>query len=285
MPYPVAAARGGKATVTYAPGAFVGAYDAIANLVHVYEPARCTLSAYSGNALVRLRRASDDAESDFSHVSAANPELDTAAITAWLGGAAGYVVTIYDQKGGNNITQGTAANQPLYVVSVKNGHSGMSFNGSYWIRGAFGGALSQPFSVYALAQLDAGAVNSGMDYCLIDSDDTTNRLPIGTNSALNPDAWFVGAGLIINGSATNSNWNQWSVLINGASSQFWHNNVSQASGDTGTQNADGLTVGANRVAASKWLGNIAAITIADPSHSDAQRGDMQTAINSYWAVY
>src|SRR5574343_888329 len=95
---------------------FTGAYDAIANLVHVYEPARCTLSAYSGNPLVRLRRASDDAESDFSHVSAANTELDTAAIAAWAGGAA-YIVTIYDQKGSDDITQDTAANQPLYVAN------------------------------------------------------------------------------------------------------------------------------------------------------------------------
>ena len=69
---------------------FRGAYDGIANLVHIYEPARRTLTAYIGS-LVRLRRASDDAEADFGYL--ANGNLDTAAIAAWAGGAS-YIVTV-----------------------------------------------------------------------------------------------------------------------------------------------------------------------------------------------
>ena len=61
-------------------GRFVGAYDDIANIVHIYEPARRVLTAYTGN-LVRLRRASDNAELNFGYI--ANGNLDVAAIAAF----------------------------------------------------------------------------------------------------------------------------------------------------------------------------------------------------------
>lgn len=267
-------------------GAFTGAYDAIANLVHVYEPARCTLSAYSGNALVRLRRASDDAESDFSHVSAANPELDTAAIAAWAGGAA-YIVTIYDQKGSDDITQDTAANQPLYVANAKNGHAGGSFDGSDYVFGefTFTGALSQPFSVYVCAQLDAASVNDDIIYRLCDGNNALNRMILTKRGATNPDSWNIYAGADVIGGVASSDWLIWSALFNGASSEFWLNAVSNATGNAGLQNANGLTLGAQYNGNSCWKGYIVNLIICDPSHSNAQRGDMQTAINSYWAAY
>lgn len=65
-------------------------------------------AAYSG-PLIRLRRASDNAEQDFS--AAANGWVDPVAVAAWAGGDA-FVVTRYDQTGnGRHVTQATAANQ------------------------------------------------------------------------------------------------------------------------------------------------------------------------------
>lgn len=65
-------------------------------------------TSYTGS-LVRLRRASDNAEQDFS--AAANGWVDPVAVAAWAGGDA-FVVTRYDQTAnGHDITQATAANQ------------------------------------------------------------------------------------------------------------------------------------------------------------------------------
>jgi len=269
---------------------FVGAYDAIPNLVHVYEPARCTLSAYTGGALVRLRRDSDDAEADFSHVSAFDPELDVAAIAAWLGASPGYIVGVYDQITGNNFVQAAEAAQPLFVANIKNGHAGGQFNGtSHFLQGAFtiGGALSQPFSAYILAQLDAVAVDDGVLRYIMDGDDGTNRLFIGTNTGTAPDTWRIYAGTALVGGDANGNWNVWSVLANGNASQFWINGVSNGGpGAAGAQNPDGLTLGAaNTGVASFWDGPIVCAVIADPSHTDEQRGAMQTAMNAYWGAY
>jgi len=266
---------------------FVGAYDAIANLVHVYEPARCTLSAYTGGALLRLRRDSDDAESDFSHGSAFDPELDVASITAWLAGSAGYIVSVYDQKTGDAITQAAEAGQPLYVASIQNGHAGLRLNGtSHFLMGAFtiGGALSQPFSAYALAKLDAVAVDSGHRH-LIDGDDVANRMLLRQSLVAGADRWFMYAGDNLTGGASDADLNLWAALFNGISSQFWLNTISEASGSAGAQNPDGICVGGRFTGTDLWDGDIMMIAIADPSHSDAQRLTMQTAINSYWGIF
>jgi len=273
---------GGEA-VAAAAGA--GTYDAIANIVHIYEPGRRALTAYTGN-LLRLRRASDNGESNFTYD--ANGHLDTTAIAAWAGGAS-YVVTIYDQKGGDDITQATEANQPLFTASAQNSHAGMTFDGTNdKLQGAFtiGGALSQPFNVYGVAQLDVTAVNDDNTHIIWDGDDLTKEMSAGTLDAPNPDIWNIRSGAnLASVAASDALWKVWAALFNGVSSVFWHNNVSMGSGNAGADNADGLTMGARSNATRLWKGNITSVIVCDPSHSTAQREAMQTAINAYWAVY
>lgn len=267
---------------------FVGAYDSIVNLVHIYEPARCTLSAYSGGNLLRLRRASDDAEADFSHVSASDPELNVAAIAAWAGGAS-YIVSVYDQKTGDTITQGTAANQPLFVANAQNGHAGATFNGTthHWL-GQFtiGGALSQPYTYYAVAQLDATVVDNGLNHYLVGGEVSANRCVLSAVASETPDAWGIYATLTLAGTASDSDWNIWSVLFNGATSRFWHNGVAECvAGNAGANNPTGISIGARDDGLNQWKGPWVSTVICDPSHSDAQRVAMQTAMNDYWGVY
>lgn len=265
---------------------FRGAYDAFeSSIVHLYEPARRGLSSYTGN-LCRLRRASDNVEADFGWI--ANGDLNVAAIAAWAGGASN-IVTVYDQKTGDAVTQAVAGSQPVYAATAQNGHAGMQFDGTAdYLQGAYtiGGALSQPFSVFAVAQLDVSEVNDNGRNALIDGDDSTNRMLAYKLELTTPDQWSIYAGTAaVSGNAGNSNWNIWSILWNGASSQFWHNGISQATGNPGADNADGLIIGADRIGTSWWEGYVNSVIICDPSLSDADRVLMQTAINSYWAVY
>ena len=80
-------------------------------------------AAYSG-AAIRVRRSSDDAEQDIGFDL--NGDLDTAALSAFVGSGDGFVSVIYDQStNANNASQSTIANQPPIVssgvVSVLNG--------------------------------------------------------------------------------------------------------------------------------------------------------------------
>jgi len=86
---------------------------------------------YTGSCM-RIRRASDDAETDIGFDS--NGDLDTAAIATHCGASAGYVSVWYDQANSNNATQSTASAQPqIYngtAVITENGQPAIDFDGS-----------------------------------------------------------------------------------------------------------------------------------------------------------
>lgn len=87
-------------------------------------------TAYTGQC-VRLRRASDNVESDFGF--AADGWVDQTSIAAWVGASSAFVVTLYDQSGnGRDMTQATAARQPSWSASVAsfNGRPGVTFDAS-----------------------------------------------------------------------------------------------------------------------------------------------------------
>ena len=95
-----------------------------------------SLRAVKGNSAkaVQVRRSSDDAVLDFWADRLGN--LWTAPFTGqlledWLGGAAGYVQTWYDQSGtGNHASQATAANQPAIQRATKGPGYAVLFNGA-----------------------------------------------------------------------------------------------------------------------------------------------------------
>ena len=264
---------------------FVGAYDPFAaSLAHVYEPARRTLTTYVGD-LCRLRRASDDAELDWGYL--ANGDLDVAGIAAWAGGAS-YVVSIYDQVAGDTITQAVKVNQPLFVASAQNGHAGELFDGTNdYLQGTYtvGGALSQPFNIFMIAQLDATVINNNVNIYITDGSTAPVRAILGKVGAPNPDEIFIFAGGFLNDGAADANWNLWSALFNGIASQLWINAISAVIGDASTLDPVGLTLGSEFNGATNFKGNITSLIVCDPSLSAADRAAMQTAVNTYWAVY
>lgn len=73
-------------------------------------------SFYSGN-IIRIRRASDDAEIDVGCVAGTN-RLDTAAVAAHCAGTTGTLVKLYDQSGnGYDLAQATAGLQAVVYAS------------------------------------------------------------------------------------------------------------------------------------------------------------------------
>ncbi len=95
---------------------------------------RLLRSDYFG-PIIRVRRSTDNAESDF--YANENGQLGTSrygqgtSLTSWLGGGTGFVRTWYDQSGsGAHVTQSTTTNQP--TITLANGNSGtvITYDGS-----------------------------------------------------------------------------------------------------------------------------------------------------------
>lgn len=80
------------------------------DLASAWSTQRVVISGYFGN-LVRLRRDSDNAESDFGYDTVTGA-IDNAAIDAWAGVDNVYYVKIYDQSGTNHYVQTTTTLQP-----------------------------------------------------------------------------------------------------------------------------------------------------------------------------
>lgn len=85
-------------------------------------------SAYSGSA-IRVRRSSDNTEQNIGFNASGN--LDTVAMTSFVGAGNGFVTTWYDQSGnGRNVVQATATYQPLIVSAGVVSTTGVRFDGT-----------------------------------------------------------------------------------------------------------------------------------------------------------
>lgn len=142
---------------------------------------RLLSSAYTGQCM-RVRRASDNAESDFGFapISGGQRFLDTAAIVSWLAGSAGYVHTWYDQSGsGRDVSNAAPTNQPRIVaaggvVDTKNGKPSLYRSGDIVrLTTATQAHGASSFESFAVASIDGGSyarvvsirsTSAGVDY-------------------------------------------------------------------------------------------------------------------------
>lgn len=262
---------------------FAGMLDGVSGLVHAWSPACRLLTSYTGN-LVLLRRVSDDAQQAFGPSS--NGELNAAAVTAWAAGSNVFVVTVYDQVGSTNPTQAVAGSQPQLVLNAKNGRAAQYHDGTAdYLQAAYGAALSQPFHLYTVAQLDAIVVNDTATHYMTDGDDVAGRMIVGQYNLPNPDTFSLFGGTFwLNGPASDANWHQFTGLYNGAACDLRIDAASVVTGNSGVHNADGITIGASFAGVSLWKGYIGAVIIADPSHSDAQRNVVEGNLATYWGL-
>lgn len=112
---------------------FQGALDTLGTgLASAWSVGRRLRTGYTSN-IIRVRRSSDNTESDFGYL--ANGAVDVAAVAAFCGAGDGFLTAIYDQSGlGRNLLQATTANQPIVVSSgvaqTQNGRLWAVFNGS-----------------------------------------------------------------------------------------------------------------------------------------------------------
>ena len=127
-------------------------------------------STYTGSA-IRVRRSSDNTELNIGFDSDGN--LDTVALSVFVGTGNGFVTTWYDQSGnGRDSSQTTAASQPSIILSgainTQNNKPSMYFNGSSsWLAcSPFTNSTYQvePFSLISVMGLNPGYSTTGV-YC------------------------------------------------------------------------------------------------------------------------
>jgi hypothetical protein len=264
-------------------GGFTGVLDLYPNAAAAYS-LRKLRKAYTG-AAVRIRRSSDNAESDIGFL--ANGDFDSAAAVAFCGVGNGFITTWYDQSGNSrNVTETTAANQPQIVSSgvvlLIGSKPAVNFDGTndQLIRVAAGTGISVTgFSVYRNASLlnNPNVFATGLNT-------VSTARAFGLNSSTGFQRLFAGANLQFNvSSVANTHYLGYS-LFNGANSRIAINGSASIVGNAGTNANPDLAIGAALAASNYFNGRIQEV-ILYPTNQDANKAAIETLINSYYAIY
>ena len=179
----------------------------------------------------------------------------------------------------DHVNQAVAANKPTLqngVADLLNGHPVIRFDGvNDYLQGAFttGGAIAQPFTVFAVAKLtSAGAAFR----FLTDGDDAVSRLVLWQNNTAKFSIFF---GNALDDGASDTAWHYWSALAKGANSELWIDGTSVISGNAGANAPDGLTIGASATGTNRWVGDVAEIIIYASELSAADRVQVETYLD------
>jgi hypothetical protein len=173
---------------------------------------------------IRLRRSSDNTESDFRFVG--NGDLDIAAITTFKGASNLFVVKWYDQaENGLDILQATAAKQPAFNLANVNGHPAVDFGvGRSLAMAPLGFTINQPFTFVGMT-IYTGPPAYG-------SWEGANAAQlVGHTSTANQIRVHAGADLVA--AATDNVWHSVIAVTNGVSSNLAVDGVSTI-GNAGT---------------------------------------------------
>lgn len=191
-----------------------------------------------------------------------------------------------DDKSGNayHALQGTSAAKPTYKTNIANSLSAAYLDGGDFLAKAFGTEIAQPGTMFAVAKLTAGLENNGVNYIIVDGSETTKRWIFYKELSTTPDRWGLYLGTMAIG-ATNADANihYFSAYANGASSQLFVDGASSATGNSGTHNLTGITIGARfDGAAAWWSGHIMESLTYSGALSSANRQSIEAYLADKW---
>ncbi len=244
---------------------------------------RCLRTSYRG-ALIRVRRSSDNAETDI-HADR-HGWLQYAVALGWAAGASLRVVTWYDQSGhARDLAQATAGLQPQLIWAANN-RPALLFDGeSVFIRSsAF--TLTQPRTRYALFRMvTLPAASEGH----ILAGHLINDAGVFFNKAGSANTTNINAGNTLSGGATAMPIGQRGVIsgvYNGASSRIDLDGAEHAFniGEAGSNTQTGLTIGKRGDSSLANFANVEfqELTECEGAHTVAFATDRRAAMRAAW---
>ena len=254
-------------------------------------------SGYTGSA-IRVRRSSDNTEQDIGFTSTG--DLDTTALTTFVGANNGFVTTWYDQSGtNNNFIQTGNTNQPLIIntgsLILDKNKPIISFDGvNQFLVGGIN--TSQQGTIFAIfnplndgafriSQADPNSITSSF------STDTLYASPSTTNvrflELLTPNNIVLGNTNINNSkilTVYNSNSVVWSAWVNSNSQNFTVTSGVNTGSWFGDYPYPMYLQRLNRSSPFNNKANIQEIIIYNTNQSTNRIG-IETNINSYYGIY
>lgn len=199
---------------------------------------RAYSAAKAGTKAIRIVRASDSTQSDIN--SLANGSLDASTATSFCNATSCKVVTLYDQVGSTDATQGTDANRPTLTTSALNSSYCMTTTGSTPTFVVSSGTVtqgSQPYSGVLIAKQTNTSGDQGV-FALMNSGFTDGFTMNYTNGGASYNPF---AGATTSTTFTSTNFNAIQSVFNGAST------INNINGSENTVSAGANTITAETV--------------------------------------
>jgi len=179
----------------------------------------------------------------------------------------------------NHATQATTASKPLWRAAVQNGRGVGRWDGvDDWLRtGLF--STPQPTTIFVVAKPNGLAT---AQFSFVDDIGANNRNLLYKKNTTGNFSLFAGTE-IQSSITTVGEFTLLSAVFSGANSLLYRNALLIASGNPGTQNLDGVTIGANITNVSS-AGDISEILIYDSALSTADRISVESYLKAKWGT-
>ena len=184
------------------------------------------------------------------------------AISSWTG-----------RINGTDLAQGTGVNQPFLMAGQINGHPAVVFDGTNDYMQAAYGVYTQPLTVIIVCTEPDESVAFESLF-----DDITNGVSFTQRTGLNQYFAHAGASLV-GGTISAGTWRIWTIVFNTTSSFWRRDGVEKASGDAGTRDMDGLTLGTNRTLARFSDISVTDLIVCDATLTTAEMQKVERWLN------
>ncbi len=196
------------------------------------------------------------------------------------------IATWFDQSSnGNDVKQSTEAKKPLWKENIVNGRPVVRFDGAddFLISDIFSSVLTQPNYVFVVSYVKDAESDQ---FNLVDGLNVSNRHVINAEYNASPDSLNVYAGTNFSLAVDfpKDVWHIHSILFDGASSEYWLDSASQGTGDAGSQDLTGLTVGSKYDGTILLEGDLYAVLVYDGNIGATNRGKVEKYLGQRVAI-
>jgi hypothetical protein len=178
--------------------------------------------------------------------------------------------------GADEILQATPGARPAYRASVAafNNRPALQFDGDDFLKGAFSAPLSQPTTIFLVAQTALGTT------VMSDGDDSGHRQVIWTSGG----NWAIAAPTSVVGSAGDTDSHILTATFNGPLSTLHVDGVLVASGDPGAHALDGLTLGGQYGGVAQFTGHVPEELIFNADLNSADKNIVQNYLSAKYGI-
>lgn len=174
---------------------------------------------------------------------------------------------------GRHISQGSVGAQPSRS-GAQNGQSTVVYGAGTSLTVAVAPSVAMPLTTLGVVRWDGGGA----------SNTQWIRLASSQIAYVAGTAYALYGGLVLAGGTPGTTWHQWSLKMNGVTSQIWADGASQATGTEGPgASMSEISVGAT-VSVNVWRGEVAEVIIYGADLAAADRLALEQYLKNKWAT-